>query len=190
MLRSSAKNHASVTVVVDSADYQLVLDELNTSGNTTLETRKKLALKTFEHTAQYDGAIANYLGREDDGFSNTLNLQFVKSQVMRYGENPHQSAAFYKETILHEASVSSSNQIQGKPLSFNNLLMLMQHLNVFEILMNRLVSLLNTLIHAGSLQEKAFFQPIKAPIKLTQHQRLEGLLPLTVNWTVKQQKLL
>ena len=121
MLRSSAKNHASVTVVVDSADYQLVLDELNTSGNTTLETRKKLALKTFEHTAQYDGAIANYLGRKDDGFSNTLNLQFVKSQVMRYGENPHQSAAFYKETILQEASVSSSNQIQGKPLSFNNL---------------------------------------------------------------------
>ncbi len=121
MLRSSAKNHASVTVVVDSADYQLVLDELNTSGNTTLETRKKLALKTFEHTAQYDGAIANYLGRKDDGFSNTLNLQFVKSQVMRYGENPHQSAAFYKETILQEASVSSSIQIQGKPLSFNNL---------------------------------------------------------------------
>ena len=121
MLRSSAKNHASVTVVVDSADYQSVLDELNTSGDTSLLTRKKLALKAFEHTAQYDGAIANYLGREDDGFSNTLNLQFVKSQTMRYGENPHQKAAFYKETKVNESSVSSSKQIQGKELSFNNL---------------------------------------------------------------------
>jgi phosphoribosylaminoimidazolecarboxamide formyltransferase/IMP cyclohydrolase len=121
MLRSSAKNHASVTVVVDSADYQSVLDELNTSGDTSLQTRKKLALKAFEHTAQYDGAIANYLGREDNGFSNTLNLQFFKSQTMRYGENPHQKAAFYKETKVNEASVSSSKQIQGKELSFNNL---------------------------------------------------------------------
>ena len=121
MLRSSAKNHASVTVVVDSADYQSVLDELNTSGDTSLQTRKKLALKAFEHTAQYDGAIANYLGREDNGFPNTLNLQFIKSQTMRYGENPHQKAAFYKETKVNEASVSSSKQIQGKELSFNNL---------------------------------------------------------------------
>ena len=121
MLRSSAKNHSSVTVVVDSADYQSVLDELNTSGDTSLLTRKKLALKAFEHTAQYDGAIANYLGQEDDGFSNTLNLQFVKSQTMRYGENPHQKAAFYKETKVNESTVSSSKQIQGKELSFNNL---------------------------------------------------------------------
>ena len=101
MLRSSAKNHASVTVLVDAADYQTVIDEINTNGNTTLETRTKLALKTFEHTAQYDGAIANYLGKGEDGFSNTMNLQFHKTQSMRYGENPHQSAAFYaKRTIL------------------------------------------------------------------------------------------
>ena len=121
MLRSSAKNHESVTVIVDSNDYQLTLNELNKTGDTSLDTRKSLALKTFEHTAQYDGAIANYLGREKDGFSNTLNLQYIKSQTMRYGENPHQNAAFYKEANLTEASVSSSNQIQGKPLSFNNL---------------------------------------------------------------------
>ena len=121
MLRSSAKNHASVTVIVDSADYQVVLDEISNSGDTSLDTRKKLALKTFEHTAQYDGVIANYLGKEDDGFSNTMNLQFVKSQTMRYGENPHQSAAFYKEANLTEASVSSSTQLQGKALSFNNI---------------------------------------------------------------------
>jgi len=121
MLRSSAKNHASVTVIVDSADYQVVLDEISSSGDTTLDTRKKLALKTFEHTAQYDGAIANYLGKEEDGFSNTINLQFVKSQTMRYGENPHQAAAFYKEVDLVEASVASSTQYQGKALSFNNI---------------------------------------------------------------------
>ena len=121
MLRSSAKNHISVTVIVDSSDYQLVLDEITNRGDTTHEMRKSLALKTFEHTAQYDGAIANYLGRMNDGFSNTLNLQLIKSQTMRYGENPHQNAAFYKESNLNEASVSSSQQIQGKPLSFNNL---------------------------------------------------------------------
>ena len=121
MLRSSAKNHISVTVVVDSKDYQKVLNEITDNGDTTLSTRQSLAMKTFEHTAQYDGAIANYLGRKSDGFSNTINLQFVKSQTMRYGENPHQSAAFYKENNLFEVSVSSSTQLQGKPLSYNNL---------------------------------------------------------------------
>ena len=121
MLRSSAKNHISVTVIVDSSDYQLILNAIDINGDTTLEMRKSLALKTFEHTAQYDGAIANYLGRMSDGFSNTLNLQFIKSQTMRYGENPHQNAAFYRELDQDQASVSSSKQIQGKPLSFNNL---------------------------------------------------------------------
>ena len=121
MLRSSAKNHISVTVIVDSSDYHSTLDEIAENGDTTLEMRKSLAIKAFEHTAQYDGAIANYLGQMEDGFSNTLNLQFIKSQAMRYGENPHQSAAFYKESNLNEASVSSSHQIQGKSLSFNNL---------------------------------------------------------------------
>ena len=121
MLRSSAKNHKSVTVIVDSSDFQLVLDELKASGNTSLKTRKKLALKTFEHTAQYDGAIANYLGEEEDGFSNTLNFQFTKSQALRYGENPHQRAAFYTDSNLQEVSIANSKQIQGKPLSYNNL---------------------------------------------------------------------
>ncbi len=121
MLRSSAKNHASVTVVVDSADYQVVLDEINESGDTTLATRSRLALKTFEHTAQYDGAIANYLGKGEDGFSNTLNLQLTKTQSMRYGENPHQSAAFYVENTIGEACVASSTQLQGKEMSFNNM---------------------------------------------------------------------
>ncbi len=121
MLRSSAKNHASVTVVVDASDYQVVINEINNSGNTTLETRTKLALKTFEHTAQYDGAIANYLGKDEDGFSNTMNLQFHKVQSMRYGENPHQNAAFYVEKNISEACVASSSQLQGKEMSYNNM---------------------------------------------------------------------
>ena len=121
MLRSSAKNHASVTVVVDASDYQTVMDEITANGNTTLETRTKLALKTFEHTAQYDGAIANYLGKEQDGFSNTINLQFHKTQSMRYGENPHQNAAFYVEQNITEACVASSIQFQGKEMSYNNM---------------------------------------------------------------------
>ena len=121
MLRSSAKNHASVTVVVDASDYQTVMDEITANGDTTLENRVKLALKTFEHTAQYDGAIANYLGKEQDGFSNTINLQFHKTQSMRYGENPHQNAAFYVERNITEACVASSTQFQGKEMSFNNM---------------------------------------------------------------------
>ncbi|RUM79392.1 MAG: bifunctional phosphoribosylaminoimidazolecarboxamide formyltransferase/inosine monophosphate cyclohydrolase [Candidatus Thioglobus sp.] len=121
MLRSSAKNHASVTVVVDASDYQTVIDEINANGDTTLETRTKLALKTFEHTAQYDGAIANYLGKGEDGFSNTMNLQFNKVQSMRYGENPHQNAAFYVENNITESCVASSIQFQGKEMSYNNM---------------------------------------------------------------------
>lgn len=121
MLRSSAKNHASVTVVVDSKDYQSVIDEIKDNGDTTLDTRTKLALKTFEHTAQYDGAIANYLGKQADGFSHTMNLQFTKVQSMRYGENPHQSAAFYVENNITEACIASSVQYQGKEMSYNNM---------------------------------------------------------------------
>ncbi len=121
MLRSSAKNHASVTVLVDSADYQMVMDEIKTSGDTSLQTRTRLALRTFEHTAAYDGAIANYLGKESDGFSNTLNLQFNKVESMRYGENPHQNAAFYKENNITQSCVASAKQFQGKAMSFNNM---------------------------------------------------------------------
>ncbi len=121
MLRSSAKNHASVTVVVDSTDYQKVMSEISNLGNTTLETRTRLALKTFEHTAAYDGAIANYLGKGKDDFSNTINLQFNKIQSMRYGENPHQNAAFYVENNITEACVASSTQCQGKEMSYNNM---------------------------------------------------------------------
>jgi phosphoribosylaminoimidazolecarboxamide formyltransferase/IMP cyclohydrolase len=126
MLRAAAENHAAVTVVVDSADYARVLDELKHNGGTVSDaTRYDLAVKTFEHTARYDGAIANYLGgRALDGavseFPRTMNLQFRQVQTMRYGENPHQRAAFFIEHEPQEASVSTATQLQGKELSYNN----------------------------------------------------------------------
>ena len=127
MVRAAAKNHASVTVIVDFHDYGTVLNELSKNkGVLSTKTRFDLAVKAFEHTAHYDGAIANYLGQitskgGKNEFPKTLNLQFKKKQDMRYGENPHQKAAFYVENVLNEASVSTSKQIQGKELSFNNI---------------------------------------------------------------------
>lgn len=130
MLRSSAKNHASVAVVTDASDYDKVLAEIAANdGSVTDQTRFELALKVFEHTARYDGAIANHLGSiqnpgestsELNQFSNTINLQFNKVQDMRYGENPHQNAAFYVERNISEPSIATAKQLQGKELSYNN----------------------------------------------------------------------
>jgi phosphoribosylaminoimidazolecarboxamide formyltransferase/IMP cyclohydrolase len=126
MVRATAKNHAHVTIVVDPDDYARVEKEMKASaGCISHETRFDLAVKAFEHTAKYDGMIANYLGKltrpgEKADFPRTLNLHFEKVQDMRYGENPHQKAAFYKEHKPGEASVSTAQQIQGKELSFNN----------------------------------------------------------------------
>ena len=127
MLRAAAKNHTAVTVIVDAVDYQRVLDEMTNNGGAVSETtRYDLAVKTFEHTAKYDGAIANYLGViQPDGSKTTLprtfNSQFIKAQEMRYGENPHQNAAFYTESNPTEASIATARQIQGKELSYNNI---------------------------------------------------------------------
>jgi phosphoribosylaminoimidazolecarboxamide formyltransferase/IMP cyclohydrolase len=129
MLRSAAKNHASVAVVVDTADYAGVIREIDNSGGISPITRFHLALKVFEHTARYDGAIANYLGSLDQdlkpvNFPHALSLQLHKNQDMRYGENPHQRAAFYIEHPSAgkplEPSVATARQLQGKALSFNN----------------------------------------------------------------------
>jgi phosphoribosylaminoimidazolecarboxamide formyltransferase/IMP cyclohydrolase len=126
MLRAAAKNHGSVTVVVDNTDFDIVLDEMQANaGGVSDATRFALAVKVFEHTARYDGAIANYLGtiRPDgsrNAFPHTYNAQYVKVQDMRYGENPHQKAAFYAESRPAEACVATAQQVQGKELSFNN----------------------------------------------------------------------
>ncbi|MDF3055580.1 MAG: purH, partial [Gammaproteobacteria bacterium] len=127
MLRSAAKNYASVTVIVAPEDYSAVLEEMDQHPNqTSLETRFKLAQKVFAHTAKYEAAISNYLTQyQSDGsktyFPETYTLQFVKKQDLRYGENPHQKAAFYTEQPIQEASVATSTQLQGKPLSYNNI---------------------------------------------------------------------
>ena len=124
MVRATAKNHAFVSIVVNPEDYDHVIQEIQ-DGGISQQTRFDLAVKAFEHTSNYDGAIANYLGTiNPDGsrnnFPQTINLQFNKVQEMRYGENPHQQAAFYKESHPTEVSVASASQIQGKELSYNN----------------------------------------------------------------------
>ncbi|MCP5023102.1 MAG: bifunctional phosphoribosylaminoimidazolecarboxamide formyltransferase/IMP cyclohydrolase, partial [bacterium] len=126
MLRAAAKNHKDVTVVVDASDYARVLEEMDSnSGAVTTSTRFDLAVKTFEHTSGYDGAIANYLGtrleEEPSDFPRTINLQYQRVQTMRYGENPHQKAAFFVESEQPEACISTARQIQGKELSYNNI---------------------------------------------------------------------
>jgi phosphoribosylaminoimidazolecarboxamide formyltransferase/IMP cyclohydrolase len=126
MLRAAAKNHASVAVVVDPADYQRVLGEIHSSGKVSDVTRFELARKVFAHTAAYDGAIANYLSSLDAGrrrgeYPETLSLQLRKIQDLRYGENPHQSAALYRDERALPGSLVSYRQIQGKELSYNNI---------------------------------------------------------------------
>jgi phosphoribosylaminoimidazolecarboxamide formyltransferase/IMP cyclohydrolase len=123
LLRAAAKNHASVGVIVDPRDYGPVFEELlSRDGMLSGETRFKLAVKTFRHTAWYDSAIAEYLSRGDTReLPEQLLLRFQKAQAMRYGENPHQQAAFYLESHRAPGSVASAQQIQGKELSFNNI---------------------------------------------------------------------
>jgi phosphoribosylaminoimidazolecarboxamide formyltransferase/IMP cyclohydrolase len=127
MVRSAAKNHKDVAVLVNNSDYAEVVEELKKNqGQLKYQTRYELMVKAFEHTAGYDGMIANHFGaRGTDNtardFSNTFNMQYFKTQEMRYGENPHQKAAFYTEASPTEASVATAKQLQGKELSFNNI---------------------------------------------------------------------
>ena len=123
MIRAAAKNHADVAIVVHPSDYKTILAELEGNENTlSAQTRFQLALKSFEHTAHYDTAIAIYLGKiNDTQFPETLNLQFYLSQSMRYGENPHQNAAFYREKAPASGTIAAARQLQGKELSYNNI---------------------------------------------------------------------
>ena len=137
MVRAAAKNHKDVTIIVNTSDYERVLAEMDTNENSlTYKTRFDLAIAAYEHTASYDGMIANYFGKmlpaygdeeaapsfdEKAKFPRTFNSQFIKTQDLRYGENSHQDAAFYKEANPEEASVSTATQIQGKALSYNNI---------------------------------------------------------------------
>jgi len=134
MVRAAAKNHKDVTIVVNASDYSRILSEMSeNNGSLVYKTRFDLAIAAYEHTAQYDGMIANYFGTmvpsygenkegdEESKFPRTFNAQFQKKQDMRYGENSHQAAAFYVENNIQEASVSTATQLQGKALSYNNI---------------------------------------------------------------------
>ncbi len=126
MLRAAAKNHGSVAVLVDPTDYPTLLAELRSHGRVGSAMRFELAKKVFAHTARYDGAISNYLSSLDDKqrptlFPQTLTRQWSKAQDMRYGENPHQRAAFYRERTIGGGLLAAYAQLQGKELSYNNI---------------------------------------------------------------------
>lgn len=120
MLRSAAKNYRDVTVVCDPADYAQVLAEIEQCGNTSLETRLSLSAKAYTHTAEYDACIATFM-REKAGLSEKLFLQFDIQQGLRYGENPHQSAKFYRDSQTRAFSLAYAEQLGGKELSYNNI---------------------------------------------------------------------
>ena len=122
MIRAAAKNHNDVAVVVDPSDYKKVIDELKL-GQVSLETKRDLALKVFEHTAAYDTLISQYLRKElkKSPFADNLTFTFEKVQSLRYGENPHQQAAFYKEAGNFDGTLAAAKQLHGKELSFCNI---------------------------------------------------------------------
>ncbi len=126
MVRAASKNHESVTVIVDPADYKVVVDDLEANaGATSIDTRSRLAAKAFAHTAKYDTMVSNYLlnreGNERETFPQTLPLVYEKIQDLRYGENPHQKAAFYREPQVQGSCIANAKMLQGKELSFNNI---------------------------------------------------------------------
>ncbi len=128
MIRSAAKNHADVTVVIDPGDYKAILEEMERSGGSvSAETNFGLAKKVFQNTARYDGAIANYLGSLRDGekdlFPEVITLQYNKADYkLRYGENPHQKGAFYRELSINEPCIAGATLLQGKEISYNNIM--------------------------------------------------------------------
>ena len=128
MVRAAAKNHAHVGIITDPADYQGVITALGNDTQLSAALRYDLAVKAFEHTAQYDGMIANFLGsrvnetQQPETFARTFNVQLTKVEDLRYGENPHQQAAFYIDSQADsQASIATAQQLQGKALSYNNI---------------------------------------------------------------------
>ncbi|ART74954.1 bifunctional phosphoribosylaminoimidazolecarboxamide formyltransferase/IMP cyclohydrolase [Sutcliffiella horikoshii] len=122
MLRAAAKNHKDVAVLVDPSDYEGVISELKESGKVEVATRRRLAAKVFRHTAAYDAMISNYLTEAvEEKHPESLTVTFEKKQDLRYGENPHQKAAFYQAPLASEFSIASAEQLHGKELSYNNI---------------------------------------------------------------------
>ncbi len=123
MLRAAAKNYKYVSVVIDPSDYDKVIEEIKSNGKVSEKTNFYLAAKVFNHTAHYDTLIANYLRDKAniEKYPYTISMTFEKIQDMRYGENPHQKAAFYKEVSNNEGMLTGIEQFHGKELSFNNI---------------------------------------------------------------------
>ncbi|MTT33034.1 bifunctional phosphoribosylaminoimidazolecarboxamide formyltransferase/IMP cyclohydrolase [Terrilactibacillus sp. BCM23-1] len=122
MLRSAAKNHRDVAVVCDPSDYDTVLEAMNDEGEVPFELKQKLAAKVFRHTAAYDALIADYFTKQvGEEYPEKLTVTYEKKQALRYGENPHQSAAFYSEPLKNHSTISEAKQLHGKELSYNNI---------------------------------------------------------------------
>jgi phosphoribosylaminoimidazolecarboxamide formyltransferase / IMP cyclohydrolase len=122
MLRASAKNHQYITVLVDPADYQQVIEEYKSNNETTIETRRRLAAKVFRHTAAYDALISEYMTNlADEEQPEKMTVTYELKQNLRYGENPHQKAAFYQKPLGSAFSVAAAEQLHGKELSYNNI---------------------------------------------------------------------
>lgn len=122
MIRAAAKNYKDVTVIIDPEDYQLVLEELMENGQTTLKTRLYLARKVFNYTAYYDSIISKYFNELDNvEFPDYMTLGYKLKSSLRYGENPHQNAAFYVKSDIDEGSIAGGEKMHGKELSFNNI---------------------------------------------------------------------
>jgi phosphoribosylaminoimidazolecarboxamide formyltransferase / IMP cyclohydrolase len=122
MLRAAAKNWQDVAVAVDPADYSTILSEIKDTGNVSRDTKRRLQYKVFEHTSNYDAMIFDYLRRQQGiEFPEKLTMTFEKQQDLRYGENPHQNAVFYREPFVSPASLAAAEQLHGKELSYNNI---------------------------------------------------------------------
>ena len=123
MIRAAAKNWQDVSVIVDPADYGKVIEEYKENGSVSRDTKFALAGKVFDHTAQYDTMISTYLRRQrgEEGLPDDLSLTYEKVQDLRYGENPHQKAAFYREIGNHDNTLDAAEQLHGKELSYNNI---------------------------------------------------------------------
>jgi phosphoribosylaminoimidazolecarboxamide formyltransferase/IMP cyclohydrolase len=137
LLRAAAKNYQDVTVVVDPADYPVILEELSSSGGEiSLSTKKKLAVKIFQYTSYYDSIIYRYLTKKmvpnEDSYPDYLVIGAKKVGILRYGENPHQKAAFYRENLVEEANLGSARLLSGKELSYNNLVDLEAALGIIK----------------------------------------------------------
>ncbi len=187
MVRAAAKNHASVTVVVDPGDYRGLLDELAANqGATHIVMRQKLAAKAFAHTAQYDAMVSAYftgaIGGASPTFPDDLNLSFRKRSDLRYGENPHQQAAFYSDPRAIGASVAQARQLQGKELSYNNIAdsdTALECVRQFEAPACVIVKHANPcgVALAGSLS-----RPIRAPTAPTPPPRSAASSPSIASW--------